>query len=193
MSGLGEAGLGLLPCLDPRVRGRAVAHSKRRSGLNLKGGSPGRSGPHWQGSPKGRPGLPAGQTGGDRRSSTGGPELPCLLPQPVRGRAGPCRRGICQWPPGRLESKRSETAHRFVRTSWTCKTGSAAGLQVCWLSADFKQEGPSDSPSRAPRHLVLVGPGTRSSRRSMDVHRSQVPPISVEHWRQALAVRADLQ
>jgi hypothetical protein len=31
-------------------------------------------------------------------------------------------------PPGRLESNRRETAHGFVRTPWTCKAGSAAGL-----------------------------------------------------------------
>ncbi len=47
-------------------------------------------------------------------------------PPPVRGQAGPCRRGI--WPPGRLKSKRRKTALRFVRTPWACKAGSAAGL-----------------------------------------------------------------
>jgi len=31
-------------------------------------------------------------------------------------------------PPGRLESNRRKTALRFVRTPWTCKAGSAAGL-----------------------------------------------------------------
>ena len=49
--------------------------------------------------------LRARQTGGDRRSwalpARGGPELLCHPPQPVGGRGGPCRRGICQcqWPP----------------------------------------------------------------------------------------------
>ncbi len=46
----------------------------------------------------------------ERYQRGGGPELLCHPPQPVWGRAGPCRRGICQWPPGRLESKRRETA-----------------------------------------------------------------------------------
>jgi hypothetical protein len=56
-------------------------------------------------------------------------------------------------------------AHRLVRTPWTCKGGSAAGRWVCGLSADFKLEGPSDSPSRAPSE---PGSASLSASRALD-------------------------
>ncbi len=63
------------------------------------------------------------------------------------GPYGPYRRGIGPAANGRraapagLESKRRKTALRFVRTPWTFRAGSAAGLQVCWLSAENKRLG----------------------------------------------------
>ena len=47
----------------------------------------------------------------DRERYRRGAALSCCVTRLslVWGRAGPCRRGICQWPPGRLESKRRKT------------------------------------------------------------------------------------
>ncbi len=58
---------------------------------------------------------------------------------------------ICQWPPG-------------VRTPGAVDLQGRLGCGALGVRAlGRKQEGPSDSPSRAPRHLA--GPVTRSSKR----------------------------
>ena len=73
------------------LEGRSSSSKRNYRERALRGGGPkGRSGP--QGSLKGRPGLPAGQTGGDRRSSTlpttGGPVRVAVSPLAASACAG---------------------------------------------------------------------------------------------------------
>ena len=98
-------------------------------------------------SPKGRPGLPARQTGGDRRSralpARGGPELLCHQPQPVWGRSVPAR------PKAGIEKTRKGNCAPVCADPVDLQGRLGCGA-LGERALGRKQEGPSDSPSRAP-------------------------------------------